>query len=101
MDRRAALLGWRQRLDAALRDNDWSAMELADRELAAGLPRLAAAGAWSVPERQALKQLQISHAQARDHCAAAVAQLGQQLDGMRQQREGWLAYAGTQAWSPA
>lgn len=101
MDRKAALLAWRQRLDTALRGDDWSAMEQADRDVAAGLPQLAAAGPWSAAERQALQQLQACHALASSRCNAAVATLAQQLDGMRQQRDGWLAYAGGQAWESA
>lgn len=101
MDRTAALLGWRQRLEAALHSEDWSAMGEADRALATGLPPLRAAGPWSAAERRALQQLQASHAQARRACAAALAAAGQQLDGMRQQREGWLAYADGQAWETA
>lgn len=101
MDRKAVLLAWRQRLDAALRSEDWSAMDRTDRELAAGLPPLRAAGPWSAAERQALQQLQASHAQARQACATALSAIGQQLDGMRHQRDGWLAYADGQAWETA
>lgn len=98
MDRRPALLGWRQRLETAVRNDDWTALDRADREVAAGLPDLAAAGPWSAIERLALQQLQASHAAARERCDAALATVAGQLDGMRQQREGWLAYAGGQAW---
>lgn len=98
MDRRPALLGWRQRLETAARHDDWTALARADREVAAGLPGLAAAGPWSDIERIALQQLQQSHATARERCGSALTALGRQLDAMSQQREGWLAYAGGNAW---
>lgn len=94
MDRRPALLGWRQRLETALRSQDWEAVGRADREIATGLPGLAAAGSWSANEQNALEQLQASHSRARAQCDAALATLATQLDAMRSQRDGWLAYAG-------
>ncbi|MEF7615614.1 hypothetical protein V4F39_16995 [Aquincola sp. MAHUQ-54] len=98
MDRRPTLVGWRQRLEAAAQNDDWTALAQADQELAAGLPSLAAAGPWSTPERTALQQLQATHERARRRCAATLSRIGGQLDAMRQQREGWLAYAGGNAW---
>lgn len=97
MDRRPALMGWRQRLDAALRGEDWPALQRADREIAAGLPGLAAGGAWSANELEALQQLQRSHERARAGCEAALLALGSQLERLQSQREGWLAYGGA-AW---
>lgn len=92
MDRRPALMGWRQRLETALRSEDWAAMQRADREIASGLPPLAAAGHWSANEQQALLELQLTHERARAECATALGALGARLEAMQSQRDGWLAY---------
>jgi hypothetical protein len=93
MDRRAALLALADSLRAAGAAADWEALAKADAALAPALAALAARGPWRGPERLALQALREAHEQARQRCAQAKTQLGEHLHEMRENKEGWIAYA--------
>lgn len=93
MDRSAAIDGLaRVLLDAAARA-DWELLGRAVRELGPRLQRLAATGDWSAPERAALARLRGAHEDAARQAAAAAGRLQAQLEQMRSNKEGWMAYA--------
>ncbi len=93
MDRSAAI----ERLAARLRDAsaraDWDLLERAVTELAPQLQALAARGGWSAPERAALARLRAAHDGAASAGAEAASLLQAQLGEMRDNKEGWMAYA--------
>jgi len=93
MDRTAAIERLAQRLRDAGARADWDLLERAARELAPQVQALAERGAWSARERAALAGLRAAHDGAAQAGAAAAAQLGTQLGEMRDNKEGWMAYA--------
>lgn len=93
MDRSAAI----GRLEARLRDAggraDWDLLERAVGELGPRLRQLAAQGPWSAAERAALERLRAAHDGAGAACARAADALRARLADMRDNKEGWMAYA--------
>jgi hypothetical protein len=93
MDRHKQL----QQLRAALADagtrRDWDRLSACVDGLAPRLAALAAAGPWNAAELAALAQLRAAHDQAALACGEAVRALAQNLDDMRTNKEGWIAYA--------
>ncbi|MGF6275535.1 hypothetical protein ABIB38_003934 [Massilia sp. UYP11] len=93
MDRTAAIDGLAGRLNDAATRADWSLLELAVRELGPQVQTLAERGAWNERERAALAGLRAAHDGAASAAAAATTQLQAQLGEMRDNKEGWIAYA--------
>ena len=93
MDRSPAIGRLGAQLDAAAGGANWDALERAVRELARQLQALAVKGPWSAAERAALRQLRAAHGRAAQRGAAAAADLQARMDGMRDNKEGWMAYA--------
>lgn len=93
VDRATAMLQAARALEQARTAADWPRLA----ELAAALgPRLqawAALGALSRPERQALARLRAAHDGAAASCKANLDSLAGQLAAMRDNKDGWLAYA--------
>jgi hypothetical protein len=80
-------------LDAAASGADWDGLERAVCDLARQLQALAVEGPWSAAERAALQQLRSAHERAAQAGAAAAADLQTRMNGMRDNKEGWMAYA--------
>lgn len=93
MDRHKTLLQLAQQLSAATTANDWAALAAINTLMAATLPALAAQGAWTPAERAALAALRELHLAAVAKVDGATAGLGQHIQEMTNNREGWLAYA--------
>jgi hypothetical protein len=93
MDRQRTLLQLAQRMSAAIAAEDWQALAAINTLMSSALPAMARQGAWSAGERAALAALQQLHREAQARCADAVTELGQRLNEMQQNKEGWLAYA--------
>jgi len=72
---------------------DWELLGRAVRELGPRLQRLAAGQPWSAPERAALQRLRGAHDGAALQVGAASAGLQAQLEHMRSNKDGWMAYA--------
>ncbi|WP_273028274.1 hypothetical protein [Massilia timonae] len=93
MDRSAAI----ERLATQLRDAsagaDWDLLERAVRALGPQLQALAGHGDWSARERAALARLRAAHDGAARASADAASHLQAQLGEMRDNKEGWMAYA--------
>jgi len=93
MDRSSAI----ERLATQLRDAsaraDWNLLERAVIELGPQLQALAGRGAWSARERAALAGLRAAHDGAASTIAEAASLLQAQLGEMRDNKEGWMAYA--------
>ena len=87
IDRLASML-----LDAGARE-DWELLGRAVRELAPRLQRLAAGQPWSAPERAALTRLRGAHEGLAVQVGDASGRLQAQLEHMRSNKEGWMAYA--------
>lgn len=84
-------------LAAALADagatRDWERLGALAKALAPQLSALAARGPWTAAERAALARLRAAHDGAAASCAAALEELGQRLAEMRNNKDGWIAYA--------
>lgn len=93
MDRTAAIARLAARLRDASARADWDLLERAVRELGPQVQALAGRGIWSEPERTALADLRAAHDGAASASAEAAMQLEAQLAGMRDNKEGWMAYA--------
>lgn len=93
MDRSATI----ERLATQLRDAsagaDWDLLERAVRALGPQLQALAGRGNWSARERAALARLRAAHDGAARASADAASHLQAQLGEMRDNKEGWMAYA--------
>jgi hypothetical protein len=93
MDRTGAI----DRLAAVLKDagarEDWDLLGRAVGELGPQLQRLAAGRPWSAPERAALQRLRGAHDGAALQVATASGRLQAQLEHLRNNKEGWMAYA--------
>lgn len=92
-DRAAAMLQAARAFEQAHAAADWPRLG----ELATALgPRLqawAARGALSRTERQACARLRAAHDSAAAACQANLSTLAGQLAAMRDNKDGWLAYA--------
>lgn len=99
MDRSLQLRQMARRLAAAATDKDWHTLAGLDRQLAANLPALAAAGPWTGVERSALDALHAAHLAASRECAAEAEGLARRLAELRETRDGWLAYAMNEDWT--
>jgi len=93
MDRSPAIGRLGAQLDAAASGADWDALARAVHGLARQLQALAVKGPWSAAERAALRRLRASHERAAQAGAAAAAGLQARMDEMRDNKEGWMAYA--------
>jgi hypothetical protein len=93
MDRHKQLLQLRAALADASARRDWDRLGATVHMLAPRLTALAAAGPWNAAELAALAQLRTAHDQAALACDDAVRALAQNLDDMRTNKEGWIAYA--------
>lgn len=93
MDRSLVIGRLGAELDAAASGADWDGLDGAVRDLARQLQTLAVKGPWSAAERAALRQLRAAHERAAHAGAAAAAGLQTRMDEMRDNKEGWMAYA--------
>jgi hypothetical protein len=93
MARHKQLLQLRAALAEAGAQRNWDQLGVVVRALAPRLATLAAAGPWNAAELAALAQLRSAHEQAALACKDALGALAQSLDGMRANKEGWIAYA--------
>jgi hypothetical protein len=93
MDRHQTLLQLGQQLSAATAAKDWQALAAMNTLMGATLPQLAAQGQWTPVERAALAALRDLHLAAAAKVDGAAVELGQHLQDMSNNREGWLAYA--------
>lgn len=91
---RSAAIGM---LAAGFRDaaaaRDWERLGALAKALAPQLAALAARGPWSAAELAALARLRAAHDDAAAACAEALEHLGQRLAEMRNNKDGWMAYA--------
>jgi hypothetical protein len=85
------------KLAAAFHDagaaRDWERLDALARALPAQLSSLGARGSWSPAELAALAQLRAAHDGAAAACGAALDTLGARLADMRNNKDGWIAYA--------
>jgi len=85
------------KLAAALHDagaaRDWERLGALAHALAPQLEALRARGPWSPAELAALAQLKASHDEGAAACARELDVLGARLAEMRNNKEGWIAYA--------
>jgi len=93
MDRSAAIERLALRLRNASASADWDLLGRAVRELGPQLQALAGRGGWSARERAALAGLRAAHDGAASAGAEAASLLQVQLADMRDNKEGWMAYA--------
>ena len=95
----AQLIGMGSCLREAARARNWSALMRLDAEVATLLDGFDP-GLCKPTELAAWKQLCTAHENALLDCQREVRRLDQALEQMRQHREGWQAYAGSQDWMP-
>ena len=93
MDRARIIERLGARLLAAAGRGDWRLLERAVCELGPQLRLLAEQGPWSAPERGALARLRAAHDAAAGACREAAGDLQARLDDLRDNKEGWMAYA--------
>ena len=72
---------------------DWERLDVLARALAPQLSALGQRGPWSRGELAALAQLRAAHDGAAAACAEALETLGARLADMRDNKDGWMAYA--------
>jgi hypothetical protein len=91
---RSAAIG---KLAAAIREagaaRDWERLDALVRALAPQLSQLGERGTWNRGELAALVQLRAAHDGAAAACAEALETLGARLADMRNNKDGWMAYA--------
>jgi hypothetical protein len=91
---RSAAIG---KLAAAFRDagaaRDWERLGVLAQALAPQLTTLGERGAWNGSELAALAQLRAAHDDAAAACGEALDTLGARLADMRNNKDGWIAYA--------
>ena len=92
---RLQMLG--ERLRDACAQRNWPALARGDAELAQLLGGLDVA-TLTPGERAALQQLHRLHQQISGECQRELERVGQTLAQMRQQRQGWSAYAESADW---
>lgn len=80
-------------LDEAHACGDWACMSELVTALAPQLQAWAATGPLSRAERQAMLRLRAVHNSASNACAANLDSLAGQMAAMRDNKDGWLAYA--------
>jgi hypothetical protein len=93
MDRRSSLTSLAARLRAAFATSNWRELKRTDAELAQLLRKLPTWQKWTQAERSALTDLELAHAEARQHCARESALYAERMANMRQNRDAWMAYA--------
>lgn len=93
------------KLAAAFNDagaaRDWERLGLLARALAPQLTTLGERGAWNRAELAALAQLRAAHDGAAAACAEALETLAARLADMRNNKDGWIAYALSSDTEPA
>jgi hypothetical protein len=82
-----------QKMSAAIAAEDWNTLAAMNTLMTSTLPRMAEQGPWSAAERAALSALRQIHNEAVKRCNRATEDLGQRLNAMQSNQEGWLAYA--------
>lgn len=80
---------------------DWERLGALAHGLAPQLAALKARGPWNRGELAALAQLRAHHDTAAAACAEALEILGARLADMRNNKDGWIAYALTSDIEPA
>lgn len=93
MDRKSILLQLAQQVSEASAASDWSALGTLNTMMSSTLPPLAAAGPWLPAERAALAALYQVHLQAVHVAGLASAELSQKMGELQTNKEGWMAYA--------
>ena len=93
MPRTAAIGQLAAALAQAGKARDWERLGAISRALGAQLAALQARGPWNGRELAALAQLRASHDDAAAACAEALDTLGARLAEMRNNKDGWIAYA--------
>lgn len=98
MDKRAQLADVTRRLRRAAQAADWSAVGAIDREIAHLLRWMRNTG--SAAERVALEELRRAHFEVHSCCEREANRLNEVLQRMRTHRDGWMAYAMSDAQDP-
>jgi hypothetical protein len=93
MDKSAAILRVADSLRNAADGAAWEQLAQMTRALAPQLDALAAHGPLSGAERAALLRLREAHDHAFDAVAAETRALKTRMDDMRDNKDGWIAYA--------
>ena len=93
MARTAAIGMLAAAFDDARAARDWERLGALAKTLAPQLSTLAARGPWSAAELAALTRLRAAHDGAAAACAETLENLGQRLAEMRNNKDGWIAYA--------
>lgn len=91
--RQAQLLRMGDALRTAAAGADWARLGEHVNALAPQLQALAARGPWSAAERQALQRLRTAHDTALEATAVASGALAARLEQLRNNKDGWAAYA--------
>jgi hypothetical protein len=98
MDKRAQFSDVARRLRRAAQAADWSAVGAIDREIAHLLRWMQHTE--SAAERLALEELRRAHSEVRSCCEREANRLNDVLQKMRTHRDGWMAYAMSDAQDP-
>lgn len=93
MPRSAAIGKLSAAFQAAGAARDWERLGVLAEALASQLAALKARGPWTAAELAALGQLRKHHEDAAAACSQALEALGARLAGMRNNKDGWIAYA--------
>ena len=93
MPRSAAIGKLSAAIEQAGAARDWERLGALAQALAPQLAALQARGPWTRAEFQALAQLRNVHDKAAAACDEALAGLGARLADMRNNKDGWIAYA--------
>ena len=93
MPRSAAIGTLAAAFTAAGAARDWERLGFLARALAPQLATLAKSGAWTNAELGALARLRAAHDGAAAACADALDALAAKLAEMRNNKDGWMAYA--------
>ena len=93
MPRTAAIARLAAGIQAAGAARDWERLGALAAALAPQLKALGERGAWSRAELAALTQLRAAHDGAAAACGATLDALGARLADMRDNKDGWMAYA--------
>lgn len=98
MDKLARMRDITLRLTAATTHRDWSGLARIDQELAQFLSGQGRIAGWSRAEQSAVQALQDVHRAALRSCSDEMAVLKDKLAGMHAHKDGWQAYALSEAW---
>jgi hypothetical protein len=93
MDKSAAILRVADSLRSAADDAAWEQLAQMTRALVPQLDALAARGPLTGAERAALQRLREAHDHAAEAVDAAARSLKTRMDDMRDNKDGWIAYA--------